>query len=164
MRIISDSNAFYIRQIQIISLTKMKSLKLLFYLITSRTNRYYAVGSCILIISAILSIYLNFQSFNCLTKLSEYYNSQIRIDSQNNIFIDLQRNCFIITNSYVFAVFGVIIGIIVIISGHWKKKKIKWLNLNIVWIKRLVTTYNGSIANNNEYAVCTATELSSEQV
>jgi len=124
MRTISDSNAFYIRQIQIISLTKLKSLKLLFYLITSKTNRYYTVGSCILIISAILSIYLNFQSFNCLTKLSEYYNSQIRIDSQNNIFIDLQRNCFIITNSYVFAVFGVIIGIIIIIIGHWKKRKL----------------------------------------
>jgi hypothetical protein len=124
MRTISDSNAFYIRQIQIISLTKLKSLKLLFYLITSRTNRYYTVGSCILIISAILSIYLNFQSFNCLTKLSEYYNSQIRTDSQNNIFIDLQRNCFIITNSYVFAVFGVIIGIITIIIGHWKKRKL----------------------------------------
>ena len=124
MRTISDSNAFYIRQIQIISLTKLKSLKLLFYLITSKTNRYYTVGSCILIISAILSIYLNFQSFNCLTKLSEYYNSQIRIDSQNNIFIDLQRNCFIITNSYVFAIFGVIIGIIIIIIGHWKKRKL----------------------------------------
>ncbi len=124
MRIISDSNAFYIRHIQIISLTKVKSLKLLFYLITSRTNRYYTVGSCILLISAILSIYLNFQSFNCLTKLSEYYNSQIRTDSQNNIFIDLQRNCFIITNSYVFAVFGVVIGIIVIIIGHWKKRKL----------------------------------------
>ena len=108
----------------------MKSLKLLFYLITSRTNRYYTVGSCILIISAILSLYLNFQSFNCLTKLSEYYNSQIRTDSQNNIFIDLQRNCFIITNSYVFAVFGVIIGIIIIIIGHWKKRK---LNTN-PWI------------------------------
>ena len=124
MRTIYNSNAFYIRQIQIISLTKLKSLKLLFYLITSRTNRYYTVGSCILIISAILSIYLNFQSFNCLTKLSEYYNSQIRSDSQNNIFIDLQRNCFIITNSYVFAVFGVIIGIIIIIIGHWKKRKL----------------------------------------
>ena len=124
MRTIYNSNAFYIRQIQIISLTKLKSLKLLFYLITSKTNIYYAVGSCILIISAILSIYLNFQSFNCLTKLSEYYNSQIRSDSQNNIFIDLQRNCFIITNSYVFAVFGVIIGIIIIIIGHWKKRKL----------------------------------------
>ena len=124
MRTIYNSNAFYIRQIQIISLTKLKSLKLLFYLITSKTNRYYTVGSCILIISAILSIYLNFQSFNCLTKLSEYYNSQIRSDSQNNIFIDLQRNCFIITNSYVFAVFGVIIGIIIIIIGHWKKRKL----------------------------------------
>jgi hypothetical protein len=124
MRTIYNSNAFYIRQIQIISLTKLKSLKLLFYLITSKTNIYYTVGSCILIISAILSIYLNFQSFNCLTKLSEYYNSQIRSDSQNNIFIDLQRNCFIITNSYVFAVFGVIIGIIIIIIGHWKKRKL----------------------------------------
>ena len=124
MRTIYNSNAFYIRQIQIISLTKLKSLKLLFYLITSKTNIYYTVGSCILIISAILSIYLNFQSFNCLTKLSEYYNSQIRTDSQNNIFIDLQRNCFIITNSYVFAVFGVIIGIIIIIIGHWKKRKL----------------------------------------
>lgn len=124
MRTIYNSNAFYIRQIQIILLTKLKSLKLLFYLITSKTNIYYTVGSCILIISAILSIYLNFQSFNCLTKLSEYYNSQIRSDSQNNIFIDLQRNCFIITNSYVFAVFGVIIGIIIIIIGHWKKRKL----------------------------------------
>ncbi len=124
MRTISDSNAFYIRHIQIISLTNVKSLKLLFYLITSRPNRYYTVGSCILLISAILSIYLNFQSFNCLTKLSEYYNSQIRTDSQNNIFIDLQRNCFIITNPYVFAVFGVVIGIIVIIIGHWKKRKL----------------------------------------
>jgi len=124
MRTIYNSNAFYIRQIQIISLTKLKSLKLLFYLITSKTNIYYTVGSCILIISAILSIYLNFQSFNCLTKLSEYYNSQVRSDSQNNIFIDLQRNCFIITNSYVFAVFGVIIGIIIIIIGHWKKRKL----------------------------------------
>lgn len=124
MRTIYNSNAFYIRQIQIISLTKLKSLKLLFYLITSKTNIYYTVGSCILIISAILSIYLNFQSLNCLTKLSEYYNSQIRSDSQNNIFIDLQRNCFIITNSYVFAVFGVIIGIIIIIIGHWKKRKL----------------------------------------
>jgi len=124
MRTIYNSNAFYIKQIQIILLTKLKSLKLLFYLITSKTNIYYTVGSCILIISAILSIYLNFQSFNCLTKLSEYYNSQIRSDSQNNIFIDLQRNCFIITNSYVFAVFGVIIGIIIIIIGHWKKRKL----------------------------------------
>ena len=124
MRTIYNSNAFYIKQIQIILLTKLKSLKLLFYLITSKTNIYYTVGSCILIISAILSIYLNFQSFNCLTKLSEYYNSEISSESQNNIFIDLQRNCFIITNSYVFAVFGVIIGIIIIIIGHWKKRKL----------------------------------------
>ena len=102
----------------------MKSLKLLFYLITSRRNRYYTSGSFILIISAILSIYLNFQSFNCLTKLSEYYNSQLEIDPQNNTIVDLQRNCFIITNSYVFSIFGVIIGVIIIIIGYWKKKKI----------------------------------------
>ena len=78
-----------------------------------------------LIISVILSLFLNFQSFNCLTKLSEYYNSPLEIDPQNNITIDLQRNCFIITNSYVFSVFGIIIGVIILIVGYWKKKKNK---------------------------------------
>lgn len=77
-----------------------------------------------LIISAILSLFLNFQSFNCLTKLSEYYNSPLEIDPQNNTTIDLQRNCFIITNSYVFSVFGIIIGVIILIVGYWKKRKI----------------------------------------
>ena len=102
----------------------MKSLKLLFYLITSRRNRYYTIGSFILIINAILSIYLNFQSYNCLTKLSEYYNSQVEINPQNTTIVDLQRNCFIITNSYVFSIFGVIIGVIIILIGYWKKRKL----------------------------------------
>lgn len=105
----------------------MKSLKLLFYLITSRRYKYYTIGSFILIISTILSIYLYFQSFNCLTELSQYYNSQDEIDNQNNTIIDqtisnMHRNCFIITNSYVFSLFGVIIGIIIIIIGFWKRK------------------------------------------
>jgi hypothetical protein len=78
-----------------------------------------------LTISAILSLFLNFQSFNCLTKLSEYYKSPLEIDPQNNTTIDLQRNCFIITNSYVFSVFGIIIGVIILIVGYWKKKKNK---------------------------------------
>jgi hypothetical protein len=78
-----------------------------------------------LTISAILSLFLNFQSFNCLTKLSEYYNSPLEIDPQNNTTIDLQRNCFIITNSYVFSVFGIVIGVIILIVGYWKKKKNK---------------------------------------
>jgi hypothetical protein len=82
-----------------------------------------------LIISALLSIYLYLQSFNCLTQLSQYYNSQFEIDPQNNTSVDLtivnlQRNCFIITNSYVFSLFGVIIGVIIIIIGFWKKRKI----------------------------------------
>jgi hypothetical protein len=102
----------------------LKSLKLLFYLITSRRNRYYTIGSFILIINAILSIYLNFQSYNCLTKLSEYYNSQVEINPQNTTIVDLQRNCFIITNSYVFSIFGVIIGVIIILIGYWKKRKL----------------------------------------
>jgi hypothetical protein len=78
-----------------------------------------------LIISAILSLFLNFQSFNCLTKLSEYYNSPLEIDPQNNTTVDLQRNCFIITNSYVFSVFGILIGVIILLVGYWKKKKNK---------------------------------------
>jgi hypothetical protein len=78
-----------------------------------------------LIISAVLSLFLNFQSFNCLTKLSEYYNSPLAIDPQNKTTVDLQRNCFIITNSYVFSVFGILIGVIILLVGYWKKKKNK---------------------------------------
>lgn len=78
-----------------------------------------------IIISAILSLFLNFQSFNCLTKLSEYYNSPLEINPQNNTTVDLQRNCFIITNSYVFSVFGILIGVIILLVGYWKKKKNK---------------------------------------
>jgi hypothetical protein len=78
-----------------------------------------------LIISAVLSLFLNFQSFNCLTKLSEYYNSPLEIDPQNKTTVDLQRNCFIITNSYVFSVFGILIGVIILLVGYWKKKKNK---------------------------------------
>jgi hypothetical protein len=82
-----------------------------------------------LIISAILSIYLYFQSFNCLTQLSQYYNTQFDINPQNNTIVELtivnlQRNCFIITNSYVFSLFGIIIGVIIIIIGFWKKRKL----------------------------------------
>lgn len=78
-----------------------------------------------LIISAVLSLFLNFQSFNCLTKLSEYYNSPLEIDPQNKTTVDLQRNCFILTNSYVFSVFGILIGVIILLVGYWKKKKNK---------------------------------------
>jgi hypothetical protein len=78
-----------------------------------------------LIISAVLSLFLNFQSFNCLTKLSEYYNSPLEIDPENKTTVDLQRNCFIITNSYVFSVFGILIGVIILLVGYWKKKKNK---------------------------------------
>ena len=78
-----------------------------------------------LIISAVLSLFLNFQSFNCLTKLSEYYNSPLEIDPQNKTTVDSQRNCFIITNSYVFSVFGILIGVIILLVGYWKKKKNK---------------------------------------
>ena len=78
-----------------------------------------------LIISVVLSLFLNFQSFNCLTKLSEYYNSPLEIDPQNKTTVDLQRNCFIITNSYVFSVFGILIGVIILLVGYWKKKKNK---------------------------------------
>ena len=102
----------------------MKSLKLLFYLITAKRNRYYIIGSFMLLISGMLSLFLNFQSFNCLTKLSEHYNSPLEIDSENNTTVDLQRNCFIITNSYVFSIFGIIIGIIILIVGYWKKRKV----------------------------------------
>lgn len=80
-----------------------------------------------IIISVIFSISLNLQSISCLTQLAQLYNSGTGIDRTNNTItdptiIDLQRNCFIITNSYVFSLFGIIIGVIIIIVG-WKKTR-----------------------------------------
>lgn len=100
-----------------------KYIKLIYYLFTPRNN-YIRIGLLLLITFSLLSIYLNIQGFNCLSKLSQYYNEDNNQHTVNNTSIqELEFQCFIITNSYVYSIFGIIIGIILIVFYYFKKRK-----------------------------------------
>ena len=83
------------------------------------TKSYLHIGAILLGISGAAAIYLNFQGVACLTDLAQEDRSTIMPDRLH----ELQRNCFIITNSYVYSLFGVIIGIILIVLWYLKKKR-----------------------------------------
>jgi hypothetical protein len=84
-------------------------------------QKYLHVGIIILGISGAAAIYLNFQGYSCLSDLARIDRSVITPESVD----ELERNCFIITNSYVYALFGVVIGIALIVFWYAKKKKSK---------------------------------------
>ncbi len=84
------------------------------------SQRYLQVGAILVGISGAADIYLNFQGIACLTDLAREDSSTIMTDRLD----ELQRNCFIITNSYVYSIFGVIIGITLIVLGYLKKRRI----------------------------------------
>lgn len=101
----------------------LKYIKLIYYFFTPRNN-YIRVGLLLLITFSFLSIYLNIQGFNCLLKLSQYYNDHNNELAFNDTLIqDLEFQCFVITNSYVYSIFGIIIGIILIVFYLFKKRK-----------------------------------------
>ena len=83
------------------------------------SKRYLHIGAIVLGISGTAAIYLNFQGVTCLTDLAREGRSTIMPDRLN----ELERNCFIITNSYVYSLFGVIIGIILIMLWYLKKRR-----------------------------------------
>ena len=82
-------------------------------------DRYLHVGTIVLAISGAAAIYLNSQGVACLTALRDAGDQVIspqRLD-------EMERDCFIVTNSYVYSLFGVIAGIIMIIMWFAKKRK-----------------------------------------
>jgi hypothetical protein len=83
--------------------------------------RYLQVGIITLGISGAAAIFLNFQGYACLSDLARTDRSVITPEDVSK----LERNCFIITNSYVYSLFGVVIGIVLIVFWYAKKKKSK---------------------------------------
>jgi len=69
--------------------------------------------------SGAIAIYLNFQGFRCLSDLAQVDRSVLTSERLE----EMQSNCFIITNSYVYSIYGVIIGIILMGIGLVKKRK-----------------------------------------
>ena len=82
-------------------------------------KKYMYIGAITLAASGAAAIYLNFQGFKCLSDLAQVDRSLLTPERLE----EMERNCSIITNSYVYSVYGIIIGIILIVIGLLKKRK-----------------------------------------
>ena len=80
-------------------------------------NRYLKVGLSLVITGAILAVYLNNEGVKCLSDLNRSGN----MSSDNT---QLKGNCFFITNSYVYSLFGIIIGSLIIIVWYSKYRNV----------------------------------------
>ncbi|HEX2170701.1 MAG TPA: hypothetical protein VHF65_10430 [Nitrososphaera sp.] len=81
--------------------------------------KYIYVGAITLAASGGAAIYLNFQGVKCLSDLVQVDRSILTAEQLE----EMERNCFIITNSYVYSIYGIIVGIILIIMGVVKSRK-----------------------------------------
>ena len=82
-------------------------------------KKYIYIGTIILVASGAVAIYLNFQGVKCLSDLAQVDISVLAPEHLE----EMERNCSIITNSYVYSLYGVIIGISLIVIGLVKKRK-----------------------------------------
>jgi hypothetical protein len=83
------------------------------------TARYLYIGAITLAASGAVPIYLNFQAVQCMSDLAQVDRSAITLERLE----EMEENCSIITNSYVYSVYGVIIGITLIVIGLVKRRK-----------------------------------------
>jgi hypothetical protein len=89
-------------------------------------RRYLYVGAAILAVSGATAIYFNFQGFRCLFDLARVESSVIEPGQLE----EMESNCSIITNSYVYSVYGVIAGIVLIVIGFMRKRRVMFLKLS----------------------------------
>lgn len=82
-------------------------------------KKYIYIGTITLAASGAAAIYLNFQGVKCLSDLVQVDRSVLTSERLEQ----MERNCFIITNSYVYSLYGIIVGIILIVIGLVKKRK-----------------------------------------
>ena len=84
------------------------------YLIVTK-NRYLKIGLLLLVASGSIAIYLNNEGFNWFSKLNgREVHSFHAADGTSK---GLAGYCFFVTNSYVYSLFGIIIGALIITSG-----------------------------------------------
>jgi hypothetical protein len=84
-------------------------------------NKYLKIGLLLLVGSGIMAIYLNNEGFNCLSKLSE--NEKGSFDNESKT-VEVRWYCFFITNSYVYSLFGILIGAIIVIVWYLKYRNV----------------------------------------
>jgi hypothetical protein len=82
-------------------------------------TKYIYIGAITLAASGAVAIYLNYQGIKCLSDLMQVDRSVLTTERLE----EMERNCFIITNSYVYSIYGVIVGIMLIVIGLVKKRQ-----------------------------------------
>ena len=82
-------------------------------------RRHLYAGAIFLVASGVATVYLYFQGFRCLTDLA----SLDRSIAPPGIVEEMERNCALVTNSYVYSIYGVIAGIVLVVVGFMKKRK-----------------------------------------
>ena len=90
------------------------------YLIVIK-NRYLKIGLLLLVASGIIAIYLNNEGFNCLSKLTR---KEVDSFHEDDTLEGLAGYCFFITNSYVYSLFGIVSGAIIITVWYCKYRNI----------------------------------------
>jgi hypothetical protein len=82
-------------------------------------TKYMYIGAITLAASGAAAIYLNFQAIRCLSDLAQVDRTVFSAEHLE----EMERNCMIITNSYVYSVYGIIVGVILIVIALVKKRK-----------------------------------------
>jgi hypothetical protein len=81
-------------------------------------TKYLVTGIALVAVGGSLALFLNFQGYSCLSQLASLDRSTYPPAALD----ELERNCFIITNSYVYSLFAVVAGAIVLAVGYKKRR------------------------------------------
>jgi hypothetical protein len=120
------------------------------YYYAIKKNNYLKASIILIATFSIFAVILNIEGGNCLSKINSLINeqesnntAQTQTQTQQQQQSESQQNenenemresvglinyCFLVTNLYVYSLFGIIIGIIIIAIWYMKYKKI-WSNL-----------------------------------
>lgn len=79
--------------------------------------KYLLAGSALLVAGGLAAVLLNFQGAVCLTQLARVDQSAFPPD----VIESMERDCFVITNSYVYSLFAALAGAVVL--GYWYFKR-----------------------------------------
>ncbi len=117
------------------------------YYYAIKKNNYLKISIILIATFSIFAVILNIEGSNCLSKINSLVNEQElnktaqtqtqqqqsesqQNENENEIreSVGLINYCFLVTNLYVYSLFGIIIGIIIIAIWYMKYKKI-WSNI-----------------------------------
>lgn len=124
--------------------------KALYYII--KKDNYLKVSTLLICICSIFAVYLNIEGSNCLRQINTLALQQNNLIEDNKVAnnnssfsklnqqqqeenkntqdtmlqqsYELRKHCFLITNLYVYSLFGVIIGFILLVIWYTRYKKI----------------------------------------